>query len=67
MKDLEIWIVPNPENAQVLTQTSYCISDSSGEYDSMSADFSLNDLVGVWRRRSIVTEDGQIDTTTQVF
>ena len=33
----------------------------------MSAVFSLNDLVGVWRRRSIETEDGQIDTTTQVF
>jgi hypothetical protein len=33
----------------------------------MSAVFTLKDLVGVWRRRSIETEDGQKDTTTQVF
>lgn len=33
----------------------------------MSAVFALKDLVGVWRRRSIEMEDGQKDTTTQVF
>lgn len=33
----------------------------------MSTVFSLNDLIGVWRRRSIETEDGHKDTTTQVF
>jgi hypothetical protein len=33
----------------------------------MHSEFKLEDLVGVWRRRSIETEDGQKDTTTQVF
>ncbi len=33
----------------------------------MSSGFTVNDLVGVWRRRSIETGDGHIDTTTQVF
>lgn len=33
----------------------------------MSSEFTLRDLVGVWRRRSIETEDSQKDTTTQVF
>jgi hypothetical protein len=33
----------------------------------MGSEFTLKDLVGVWRRRSIETEDGQKDTTTQVF
>jgi hypothetical protein len=33
----------------------------------MGSEFTVNDLVGVWRRRSIETGDGQKDTTTQVF
>jgi hypothetical protein len=33
----------------------------------MGSKFTINDLVGVWRRRSIETGDGQKDTTTQVF
>lgn len=33
----------------------------------MGSEFTVNDLVGVWRRRSIETEDGRKDTTTQVF
>jgi hypothetical protein len=33
----------------------------------MSSGFTVNDLVGVWRRRSIETGDGQKDTTTRVF
>ncbi|HEY9824113.1 MAG TPA: hypothetical protein V6D19_01590 [Stenomitos sp.] len=33
----------------------------------MSQTLKAEDLVGVWRRRSIELEDGQIDTTTQVF
>lgn len=33
----------------------------------MSSGFTVNDLVGVWRRRSIETSDGHKDTTTQVF
>jgi hypothetical protein len=33
----------------------------------MDSEFTVNDLVGVWRRRSIETENGRKDTTTQVF
>jgi hypothetical protein len=33
----------------------------------MGSEFTVNDLVGVWRRRSIKTEDGRKDTTTRVF
>jgi hypothetical protein len=33
----------------------------------MPSKFTIEDLVGVWRRRSIETEDGQEDTATQVF
>jgi hypothetical protein len=33
----------------------------------MGSEFTVKDLVGVWRRRSIETEDGRKDTTTQVF
>jgi hypothetical protein len=33
----------------------------------MRSEFTLKDLVGVWRRRSIQTDNGHKDTTTQVF
>jgi hypothetical protein len=33
----------------------------------MNSEFTVKDLVGVWRRHSIETEDGRKDTTTQVF
>jgi hypothetical protein len=48
-------------------QTSYGGIGSSIVKAAMSSEFTLKDLVGVWRRRSIETEDGQKDTTTQVF
>jgi hypothetical protein len=48
-------------------KTSYGGKDGGIEIKAMSAVFTLKDLVGVWRRRSIEMEDGQTDTTTQVF
>ncbi len=35
--------------------------------EAMSSELTLKELVGVWHRRSIETENGQKDTTTQVF
>jgi hypothetical protein len=62
-----VWLTTCEDCPPSSRKTSYGGKGGGLESDAMSAVFTLKDLVGVWRRRSIEIEDGKKDTTTQVF